>query len=141
MDEHAGDGVQTEESSLIRSMRRNDHAGWAWMGLGVKSSCFVYPNPKLISTIHFISRPLFAMDTAKMTPQELRRICKDAKGYATPHLNDKLYCHFKGFAALSRDALAPYTGIKSLFLEGNALSSLDGLPELPELRCLCVRGW
>jgi dynein assembly factor 1 len=70
----------------------------------------------------------------EMTRAVLQDICKQSKLYRTPHLNDKLYLHFKGFTRIA--CLEEYTGLKALFLEGNALSSLQGLPPLPELKCL-----
>lgn len=69
-----------------------------------------------------------------MTPEALKKICKVHKLYMTPELNDKLYCNFKGFTSIAN--LEPYTGLKALFLEGNAIESLDGLPALQELKCL-----
>ena len=71
---------------------------------------------------------------ALMTQQSLRDICKEHKLYRTPNLNDSMYCNFKGFTNI--DNLAEYTALKALFLEGNALDSLEGLPALAELRCL-----
>ncbi len=40
----------------------------------------------------------------------------------------------QGFTSIA--CLEEYTGVKALFLENNALVSLDGLPPLAELRCL-----
>ena len=74
---------------------------------------------------------------AEMTKKALQDICKEHQLYRTPSLNDKLYCNFKGFTRIAN--LEEYTGLKALFLEGNALDSLEGLPPLKELRCLCVR--
>lgn len=71
----------------------------------------------------------------EMTAKALAAICKQHGLYRTAHLNDKLFANFKGFAKLAN--LEPYTGLKAVFLEGNALSSLDGLPALEELKCLC----
>jgi len=64
----------------------------------------------------------------------LLAVCKQHRLYQTPGLNDRLYANFKGFTCLG--GLEPYTGLRSLFLEGNSLASVDGLPPLPELRCL-----
>lgn len=69
-----------------------------------------------------------------MTRTALLDICKEHKLYRTPSLNDKLYCNFKGFTNIA--SLEEYTGLRALFLEGNALDSLEGLPPLKELRCL-----
>lgn len=69
-----------------------------------------------------------------MTRAALQDICKQHKLYKTSSLNDKLYCNFKGFTNIAN--LEEYTGLRALFLEGNALDSLEGFPELKELRCL-----
>jgi dynein assembly factor 1 len=74
---------------------------------------------------------------AEMTKQALLQVCKDHASsgcYRTPALNDRLYLNFKGFINIGN--LEEYTGLRALFLEGNAISSLEGLPHLPELRCL-----
>jgi dynein assembly factor 1 len=70
----------------------------------------------------------------EMTKSSLLDVCKQHKLYRTPALNDKLYCNFKGYARIAN--LEPYTALKALFLEGNALDSLQGLPRLEELKCL-----
>ena len=71
-----------------------------------------------------------------MTKAALQDACKQHKLYRTPNLNDKLYCNFKGFTNIAN--LEEYTALRALFLEGNALSTLEGLPPLKELRCLWV---
>lgn len=70
----------------------------------------------------------------EMTEKVLLNICKEHQLYRTPSLNDKLYCNFKGFTKIEN--LEKYSGLKALFLEGNALDSLEGMPPLKELRCL-----
>lgn len=72
--------------------------------------------------------------TMEMTVQSLKAICKEHKLYNTPSLNDKLYANFKGFKAISN--LEAYTGLRALFVEGNALESLQGLTNNIELRCM-----
>jgi dynein assembly factor 1 len=69
-----------------------------------------------------------------MSKATLQALCKEHKLYKTPSLNDKLYLNFKGFSKI--ECLEEYTGLKALFLEGNSLDSLEGLPALPELKCL-----
>lgn len=69
-----------------------------------------------------------------MTTSVLRSICSEHKLYRTPHLNDKLYLNFKGFTHIAN--LEEYINLKALFLEGNALRSLEGIPRLEQLRCL-----
>lgn len=69
-----------------------------------------------------------------MSKKVLQDLCKQHSLYRTPSLNDKLYCNFKGFSVISH--LEEYVNLKALFLEGNMIESLDGLPELKQLRCL-----
>jgi Leucine-rich repeat (LRR) protein len=69
-----------------------------------------------------------------MSSEELRRICRENKLFLTPELNETLFCGLKGFKSISH--LEPYKGLKALFLEGNALSDIGGIPNLPNLRCL-----
>eukprot|EP00983_Pelagomonas_calceolata_P071346 1151186-Pelagomonas_calceolata.AAC.19 len=71
----------------------------------------------------------------EMTRKALMDICKEQKLYRTPSLNDKLYLNFKGFVSIGKD-LEEYVNVRALFLEGNAISTLEGLPPLKELRCL-----
>ena len=71
----------------------------------------------------------------EMTKQALLEICKERDLYRTPGLNDRLHARFRGFSALG-PALAEYANLKALFLEGNALTSLAGLPRLEQLKCL-----
>ena len=70
----------------------------------------------------------------EMNAAVLRDICAQHKLYRTPYLNDKLYLNYKGFTRIA--GLDQYTNLKALFLEGNALQSLDGLPTLEFMRCL-----
>lgn len=70
----------------------------------------------------------------EMTKKVLQGVCKQHSLYRTPHLNDKLYLNFQGFIKIEN--LEAYTGLKALFLEGNALATLEGLPPLEELKCL-----
>lgn len=51
---------------------------------------------------------------------------KDNGGYTTPELNDKLFLNFHGFHRLEN--LEEYRGLRAIFLEGNCLDSLEGLP-------------
>ena len=44
--------------------------------------------------------------------------------YRTPSCNDKLYLHHKGFTDIEPNALAEYTDVKVLWLEGNCFSEL-----------------
>ncbi|KAF8061976.1 ODA7 [Scenedesmus sp. PABB004] len=83
-----------------------------------------------------VGRPLRGK-MATMDPPTLRALCVQHKLYRTPELNDKLYLNFQGFGRIA--GLEEYTGLKALFLEGNALQSLDGLPPLEQLKCLYVQ--
>ena len=64
----------------------------------------------------------------EMSAATLKQICKEHKLYTTPSLNDVMYCNYKGFGEIAN--LEPYSGLKALFLEGNALDTLEGLPTL-----------
>jgi len=71
----------------------------------------------------------------EMTKAALAAVCKEHDLYRSAELNDKLYCNFKGFKSIG-PALGDYSNLKVLFLEGNALEFLKGMPSLPSLRCL-----
>ena len=73
---------------------------------------------------------------ADMSEAALRQLCREQQLYTTPHLNDTLFAGFQGFVTLG--GLERYTGLRALHLESNALDSLEGLPHLPELVCLCA---
>ena len=73
----------------------------------------------------------------EMTPKVLKGICRSLDLYQTPELNDKLYLHYKGFSDIAN--LEPYTGLKVLYLEGNALTLLAGLHAQQQLRCLYLQ--
>ncbi|CAJ1033657.1 putative Leucine rich repeat [Leishmania shawi] len=62
---------------------------------------------------------------ADMTNSVIVASCKANGGYAAPHLNDQLFLHCRGFTAIQN--LEPYTDLKVLWLEQNALSELSGL--------------
>lgn len=52
--------------------------------------------------------------------------CKDNGGYGCPELNEKIFLNFHGFHKIQN--LEPYTDLKAIFLEGNCLDTLEGLP-------------
>lgn len=73
-----------------------------------------------------------------MTKEALTAICRENEDlYITPHLNDRLYAGHCGFSSI--EFLEPYTGLKSLFLNGNALVNVIGLPNFAELTCLFLQ--
>ncbi|CAK1594772.1 unnamed protein product [Parnassius mnemosyne] len=70
----------------------------------------------------------------RMTKEFIRNLCKQHKLYRTPHLNDILYLHFKGFSKIEN--LEEYTGLKCIFLENNGIERIEGLDNQSELKCL-----
>ena len=62
-----------------------------------------------------------------LTKKWLRQLFKDnfRKYYRTPHLNEKLYLHYKGFSRMSN--LDQFINLKCLYFEGNGCDSLLGL--------------
>jgi dynein assembly factor 1 len=70
----------------------------------------------------------------RLTPAFLAAQCKKHSGYRTPELNTTLYLHRLGLTRI--EGLEPYTGLRVLWLEGNALHDLSGLAQCTELRAL-----
>jgi len=70
----------------------------------------------------------------EMTKEAIEATVKQNNGYRTPELNDKLYLHCRGFTGISN--LEKYTGLKVLWLQGNAISAIANLKSQTELRSL-----
>jgi dynein assembly factor 1 len=78
----------------------------------------------------------------EISPAQLREICRNTGGYGTPELNDRLYLQYKGLKELP--SLTAYTGLRTLWGEGNGLTKIDGLQECKQLMSLylqhnCIR--
>ena len=73
----------------------------------------------------------------EMTVESIKRLCKEHDLYATPHLNDKLYLHYKGYTKIEN--LDLYTGVKVLWLEGNGFHTIQGLDSCTNLRTLYLQ--
>ena len=56
--------------------------------------------------------------------------------YRVPSLNDKLFLHYKGFAAIQN--LEEFSELKCLYFEGNGCKSLKGLESNVKMRSLFV---
>lgn len=85
-------------------------------------------------------------DEGKITKEFLKKLVKSdfKQYYSTPHLNDSLYLHYKGFTHISNleaytGTFYTYSGLKVLYLEGNAIKKIEGLDTLTDIRCLYIQ--
>ena len=69
-----------------------------------------------------------------LTPEFIRACCVEQGLYEQPHLNEKLYLHFKGFKKIQ--GLKEYINLKALWLESNGIEEIMGLDKMVELRML-----
>ncbi|EKF38773.1 hypothetical protein MOQ_001014 [Trypanosoma cruzi marinkellei] len=60
-----------------------------------------------------------------ITTEVIKKICVQLGYYRNPICNEKLYLHHKGFDSIEEDAFDPYTDVKVLWLEGNALTHIS----------------
>ena len=79
----------------------------------------------------------FSKMAVVMDKKQLKKDCVKNGMYTTPHLNDKLYLHYKGYGKIEN--LEEYTGVRALFLEGNGLSKIEGLDAQVECRSLYLQ--
>lgn len=72
-----------------------------------------------------------------MTKDALKKVCKELKLYGTPHINDKIYLHYKGWRKIEN--LDEYTGLKVIWLEGNGFDKIEGLENQTLMRTLYLQ--
>ena len=72
----------------------------------------------------------------RITPFTLKEICTQMKLFQSLELNDKMYLHRQGFRKIEN--LDQLTGLRALWLEGNAISEIENLEPCKLLRCLFV---
>jgi hypothetical protein len=73
----------------------------------------------------------------EMTEALVSRGCKQKGFFRTPELNDQLYLHFSGFTKIEN--LEAFTGVRSIWLENNAVADIENLEALPKLACLYLQ--
>ncbi|KAH8091085.1 dynein associated LRR protein [Aureococcus anophagefferens] len=68
----------------------------------------------------------------EMTKKFMVDLCMKHDGYRTPHVNDKLYLHQQGFRCIEPSVMGLYTGVRSLWLQQNGLTKIQGLENCVE---------
>jgi dynein assembly factor 1, axonemal len=69
-----------------------------------------------------------------ISKEYLRALCAEIGLFETPHVNTKLYLHFKGFKKIQ--GLDEYCNLQALWLEGNGLEGIRGLDKLTQMTTL-----
>lgn len=79
------------------------------------------------------------MGGAEITKEKLKKILASDRRlyYSTKHLNDKLYLHFGGYQKIQN--LEEFTGLRSLWLESNAIDTIEGLENQKDMRSLFLQ--
>jgi len=79
------------------------------------------------------------MGGSEMSKEELKKLIDSDRRmyYRTEELNDKLYIHYKGWRDLKN--LDGWTGLKTLYAECNAFSTISGLHNCSQLRSLFLQ--
>jgi hypothetical protein len=72
-----------------------------------------------------------------LTPARIALSCAEHEGYTTPELNDRLYLHFGGYRKIEN--LEPYVACKALWLDSNAITQIEGISQMKDLRCLYLQ--
>lgn len=75
--------------------------------------------------------PKDGLGNAYLTPEYLKALCAEQGLYEQPHLNGKLYLHFKGFKKIQ--GLGAYVNLKALWLENNGIEAIQGLDHMVHL--------
>ena len=71
----------------------------------------------------------------RMSPAAIKLTCLQNDGcYESPELNDKLYLHFRAYRKIEN--LAPYVNVKTVWLDSNGITTIEGLECLQQLRTL-----
>ncbi|KAH8069176.1 dynein associated LRR protein [Aureococcus anophagefferens] len=74
----------------------------------------------------------------EMTKKFMVDLCMKHDGYRTPHVNDKLYLHQQGFRCIEPSVMGLYTGVRSLWLQQNGLTKIQGLENCVEVKTLML---